>query len=84
VALEEAAELYSESSMARYLLGRIEHKGGDPESARRQYLEAIDIELRQEPPDGLNLRHYRSRLAEVEDELAQPSSNDQDSAPPSR
>lgn len=70
VAFAETAELYPESSMARYLVGRAQHKNGLLEAGRREYLAAIELELRQQPPDGLNLRHYRSRLAEVDSELA--------------
>ena len=69
--MAETVELYPESSMARYLLGRVDYKRGELEAARTGYLEAIALEQRQQPPDGLNLRHYRSRLAELEDERAE-------------
>jgi predicted alpha/beta superfamily hydrolase len=66
---ERATRLYPESSTARYLLGRTWHKAGDFEDARREYVAAIDLEARQNPPDGLNLRYYRSRLEEVEGQI---------------
>ena len=56
--------------MARYLLGRIEHKQGDLDAARTGYLEAIALEQRQQPPDVLNLRHDRSRLTGLDEEQA--------------
>lgn len=63
---EEITELYPESSYAHYLLGRAWQKSGDPIAARQEYRRAIQIESRQQPPDGLDLRYFRSRLAEVE------------------
>jgi predicted alpha/beta superfamily hydrolase len=63
---EEASRLYPESSRARYLLARTKHKAGEFETAQREYAAAIATEERQQPPDGLNLRYYRSRLKEVE------------------
>jgi predicted alpha/beta superfamily hydrolase len=75
--MAEVTKLYPESSMARYLLGRVQHKEGALEAARGDYLAAIDLELRQEPPDGLSLRHYRSRLAELVDEEAAAAAADE-------
>ena len=63
---EEITRSYPESSFARYLLGRAWHRSGNLQAARQAYLRAIEIESRQQPPDGLDLRHYRTRLAEVE------------------
>lgn len=65
-AFEEITRSYPESSFARYLLGRAWHKSGNLQAARQAYLRAIEIESRQQPPDGLDLRYYRTRLAEVE------------------
>ena len=63
---EEVTRLYPESSFGHYLLGRTWQKSGDPGPARDEYLRAIQIESSQQPPDGLDLRYFRSRLAEVE------------------
>ena len=63
---EEVTRLYPESSFGHYLLGRTWQKSGDPGPARDEYLRAIQIESSQLPPDGLDLRYFRSRLAEVE------------------
>jgi hypothetical protein len=69
LAFEEVTRLYAESSYGHYLLGRVWHKSGDPAAAREEYLRAIQIESNQQPPDGLDLRYYRSRLAEVESQI---------------
>lgn len=69
LAFEEVTRLYAESSYGHYLLGRVWHKSGDPAAAREEYLRAIQIESNQRPPDGLDLRYYRSRLAEVESQI---------------
>ncbi|MGB5549769.1 MAG: alpha/beta hydrolase-fold protein [Thermoanaerobaculia bacterium] len=63
---EEVTKRYPESSFGHYLLGRAWQKSGDPDAAREEYLRAIEIESIQQPPDGLDLRYFRSRLAEVE------------------
>ena len=63
---EEVTKLYAESSFGHYLLGRTWQESGDPVAARDEYLRAIQIESSQQPPDGLDLRYFRSRLAEVE------------------
>lgn len=69
LAFEEVTRLYAESSYGHYLLGRVWHKSGDPAAAREEYLRAIQIESNQQPPDGLDLRYYRSRLAEIESQI---------------
>jgi len=66
---EEATRLYAESSYSHYLLGRVWQKSGDPVAARDEYLRAIQIESRQLPPDRLDMRYFRSRLAEVEPQV---------------
>jgi predicted alpha/beta superfamily hydrolase len=66
VAFEEIIGLYPESSYAHFLLGRVWQKRGATEAARDEYLRAIQIEMAQRPPDGLDLRYFRSSLAEVE------------------
>jgi predicted alpha/beta superfamily hydrolase len=63
---EEMTRLYPESSFGHYLLGRTQQKLGQPSAARAEYSRAIEIESKQEPPDHLDMRNYRSRLAEVE------------------
>ena len=63
---EEVTKLYPESAFGHYLVGRTWQKSGDPGPARDEYLRAIQIESSQQPPDGLDLRYFRSRLAEVE------------------
>jgi predicted alpha/beta superfamily hydrolase len=63
---EEMTRLYAESSFGHYLLGRTWQKMGEPSSAHGEYLRAIQIESSQRPPDHLDMRNYRSRLAEVE------------------
>jgi len=70
---EELTKLYPESSFGHYLLGRAWQKSGDPAAAREEYLRAIQIESNQQPPDGLDLRYYRSRLAEVEALFSEPT-----------
>lgn len=66
---EEVTRLYPESSFGHYLLGRTWQKSGAPGPARDEYLRAIQIESSQLPPDGLDLRYFRSRLAEVESQV---------------
>jgi predicted alpha/beta superfamily hydrolase len=63
---EEITRLYAESSYGHYLLGRTWQKSGDAAAAREEYLRAIEIESRQQPPDHLEMRNFRFRLAEVE------------------
>jgi len=72
-AFEEVTKLYAESSYGHYLLGRAWQKSGDPGAARDEFLQAIQIESSQQPPDGLDMRVFRSHLAEVEavEELGQ-------------
>jgi predicted alpha/beta superfamily hydrolase len=62
----EITRLYAESSYGHYLLGRTWQKSGNPAAARQEYLRAIEIGSRQQPPDHLEMRNYRFRLAEVE------------------
>jgi len=66
---EEVTKLYPESAFVHYLLGRTWQKSGDPATAREEYRWAIQIESSQLPPDGLELRNFRSRLAEVESQV---------------
>ncbi len=63
--LERAASQYPEMSMAHYHLGRIRQQSGDLEAAEAAYRRAIDEELRQVPPDGLDLQLFQRQLAEV-------------------
>ena len=63
---EEITRQYAESSYGHYLLGRTWQKSGNPAAAREEYLRAIQVESRQQPPEHLEMRNYRFRLAEVE------------------
>ena len=55
-----------EYPLAHFYKGRLQQKLGLNDAALESYREALAAELRQQPPDGLNLRWYRDSIEEIE------------------